>query len=180
MTLKSVQFTYRDYLCLDDDKRHEVLEGDLMMVPAPSWRHQDVLTKLFRALDRFVETQALGVVRFAPIDVMLSEENVVQPDLFFIAKDRTSIIQDRGVFGPPDLVIEIISPAKPDRDQIAKRRIYGKYGIKEYWIVDPDKRTVEVLTLTDSGLETYRVFPSPSKIISPIWPSLSLDTQDVL
>lgn len=179
MTTRPAAFTYHDYLCLDDDKRHEVLEGDLVMTPAPSWGHQDASKRLFRILDGFVESQALGVVQFAPVDVVLSEENVLQPDLLFIAKDRKAVIKDKGVFGPPDLVVEVLSLAKPERDTVVKKRIYGKYGVREYWIVDTERKTIEVLILGASGLETDRVYPVATTFHSPLLPGLKFDAREI-
>lgn len=179
MGSKGVVFTYRDYLFLDDDKRHEVLEGDLVMVPAPSWEHQEVAKRLFRVLDAFVETHSLGVVQFAPVDVVLSEENVVQPDLLFVARDRLGVIKERGVFGAPDLAVEILSPTKKERDEIAKKRLYGRFGVREYWIADIEEKTIEVLTLKESGLETHRVHTKGSSVQSPFFPGLSFETDNI-
>lgn len=180
MGSKPVATTYQDYLRLDDDIRYEVLEGSLMMVPAPSWRHQDVLKRLFRALDRFVEGASLGVVQFAPLDVVLSDHNVTQPDLLFISKGRMDVIRERGVFGAPDLVVEVISPNEPARDRVAKRKIYAEHGVREYWIVDPVRKSVEVLTLRQKRFVVHGLFADPARIESPLWPALVLETREFL
>src|SRR5438067_8190001 len=100
------RWTYEEYYRLDDEQRYEIIGGNLLMAPAPDTWHQDWSRKLFRLIDRVVTSQDLGEVFFAPIDVVLDEENTVQPDLVFISKSRTSILQRRAIFGAPDLLIE--------------------------------------------------------------------------
>ncbi len=150
-----IKFTYEDYKNLPESetRRYELLEGELVMVPAPSWFHQSISATLFRSLDSHMRARGLGEVRFAPLDVVLSEHDVVQPDLMFISKARLKIVREGVVRGAPDLVVEILSPATSQRDRTYKRTLYARYGVKEYWLVDPDAQTIEVLTL---GAEGYR------------------------
>ena len=151
---RSDGWTYEDYLGFPDDgKRYEILEGEKVVTPAPVPRHQIVLARIYDALKAFAEEQDLGSVLFAPIDVLLAENTVVQPDLLFIAKDRASIIGDRAITEAPDLVIEIHSPATHKLDHVTKRRIYAVHGVREYWIVDPDLEKVEVFVLERGTLE---------------------------
>lgn len=174
MSKPPIKFTYQDYLWLPEDKRWEVLGGDLAMVPAPSWSHQTILKRLFRILDEHVTARGLGEVMFAPLDVVLSEEDVVQPDLLYIARDRLAIVTHRGVEGPPDLVVEVLSEGTRERDRVIKRKLYAKYGVQEYWLVDPDAKTVEVLRLGESGYETEQVYPRTSTLRSPLLQDLAL------
>lgn len=178
MAPRTVAFTYRDYLCLGDDKRYEILEGELMMTPAPNWEHQSVVKALFRLLDRHVETTGSGVVQFSPVDVILAETVVVQPDLIYISNARRGIIQTRGVFGPPDLVVEVVSESHPERDTELKRRIYDKYGVREYWIADPKNKTIEVLAVGKAGLETVKVYPDGASLKSPLLPGLEFPVKE--
>lgn len=180
MSLPGPRFTYEDYKLLPEDKRCEIIEGDLLMTPTPTSRHQVILGEIFVHLRAFVKAQGLGLVLLAPTDVVLSEGNVVQPDLLFVAKDRHSIVDPAGgVHGAPDLVVEILSPSTSSRDQVLKRKLYAKYGVREYWVVNAEARTIEVLTRDPGGLETWMVFPSGSSLASQLLPGFSLSVAEL-
>src|SRR3972149_4173115 len=103
--------TYAEYAAMPDDgHRYQVIEGELIMSPAPNKAHQHFLRNLFRILDSYARTNKIGEVYFAPFDVVLSGENVVQPDTFFVSKERLKIITDANVQGAPDLVVEVLAP----------------------------------------------------------------------
>lgn len=127
----------------------ELWNGEIVMSPSPSFFHQKLIIRFHEQLAAWATIRNLGETCIAPIDMVLTQANVAQPDVLFIAKDRLSIIQDR-VRGAADLVAEIISPTSRQRDRIEKRDLYEQHGIKEYWMIDPDAQTVEVLTL-DNG-----------------------------
>lgn len=165
-----IRFTYRDYCLLPEEKRYELIEGELLMTPAPGTKHQTVLQRLFKVVEAFVAARDLGRVWFAPLDVILSEEDVVQPDLLYVSKPRLGIVTERGLRGAPDLAVEILSEATRERDRLVKRKLYAKYGVKEYWLVDPDGRAVEVLVLGQEGYQTFRVFPEGTVLESPLLP----------
>ena len=173
----NVRFTYRDYINLEESevKRYEVIDGELYMVPSPTVVHQMISTNLFRALDAFVIESELGRVMYAPLDVVLSDEDVFQPDIMFISNERSGIITDQNIKGPPDLVIEILSPGTAERDRTVKRSRYARFGVREYWLVDPEARTVEVLKASESGFDTVRVYPEGLSASSPILTGLELD-----
>lgn len=140
-------YTYQDYLNLPEDgKRYEIIIGELIVVPAPSTVHQEVSIEIVEELRRFVKNKHKGKIYYAPVDVVLSATNVVQPDILFIAKERTNIITEKNISGAPDLIIEILSPTSAYYDLIEKKEIYEKFGVREYWIVDPKKRWVEIYT----------------------------------
>lgn len=124
----------------------ELWNGEIVMSPSPSFFHQKLIIRFHDQLSAWVTARKLGETCLAPIDMILTQSNVAQPDVLFIAKDRLSIIQDR-VRGAADLVAEIISPSSRQRDRIEKRDLYEQHGIKEYWMIDPDAQTVEVLAL---------------------------------
>lgn len=153
------RYTYEDYLKTPDDVRYELIEGDLIMVPSPITRHQRISMKIAFAIEKYVVENNLGEVFYAPYDVHLDDENVVQPDILFISKDNSNIIGEKNVQGAPDLVIEILSEAAAYRDTIQKKRLYARFGVKEYWIAAPDDRLVEVYYLKDRGeyqlIKTY-------------------------
>lgn len=130
----------------------ELWEGEIIMSPTPSFWHQKIAFRFQRALHDWVAARSLGEVVGAPIDMVLSPHTVTQPDVVFIARERLDIVQ-RVIMGPVDLAAEIISLGGRNRDRIQKRDLYEQYGIKEYWIIDPEPETVEVLTLMGAHYE---------------------------
>jgi Uma2 family endonuclease len=151
--LHADHWTYADYLRLPDDgSRCEILEGERVMTPAPFTRHQRVAFNLVGLLRDFVVPGRLGAVFFAPCDVILADDVVVQPDILFVARPKLAIVEKRGIFGPPDLVIEILSESDPKRDTVRKLAIYGRHGVAESWIVDPDRDRIEVFGLEGPAL----------------------------
>ena len=148
MATHGVTLTYEDYAALPNDgRRYELHEGELSVTPAPTPRHQEVLGNLYRILAAFVESQGLGTVYIAPIDVILSAPTVVQPDLVFVAADRFDIVSARGIEGAPAFVAEVISPSSVQTDQHTKRQLYARYGVPFYWIIDPEQRSIEAYRL---------------------------------
>lgn len=175
-----VKLTYEDYLQMPEEQRYELLEGDLRMVPAPGFMHQQVLAKLYKAVDAYLQRHGLGQVYFAPLDVILDDDSVVQPDLVVILNENVSIIKPEGLRGAPDLVVEVLSPGNAHRDRGVKRRLYGRYGVKEYWLVDPQERTVEVTSLRDGVLETVSLSRAGANVHSPLFPGLTMAVNDLI
>lgn len=130
----------------------ELWDGELTMSPAPSFFHQKIAFRFQKALDEWVSARQLGEVVGAPIDMVLSPHRVTQPDIAFVAKARLSIVQ-RAIMGPADLVAEVISLGGRSRDRIEKRDLYEQHGVKEYWIIDPEPATVEVLAWSNGRFE---------------------------
>src|SRR5216683_2045445 len=124
----------------------ELWDGELIMSPAPSFDHQEIVFRFARQLYEWVAKRKLGKVIIAPIDMVLSPHRAMQPDVAFIAQDRLGIIR-RVIHGPVDLAVEVISLGNRNRDRIEKRDLYEQYGVREYWIIDPEAQTVEVLFL---------------------------------
>jgi Uma2 family endonuclease len=143
-----VKFTYEDYLLFPDDgKRHELIDGDHHVTPSPRTKHQKVSGNLFLRLKEHVRRKKSGEVFAAPFDVVLSESDVVEPDLLFVSAARTSIITEDNIQGAPDLVVEILSESTRRTDEIVKRKLYERFGVTEYWIIDPELETVKVYRL---------------------------------
>ena len=178
-TGQAVKRTYEDYCRAPDDKRYELLNGELVMVPAPNMKHQRVLQRLFRDLDRFTEEHGLGEVYVAPVDVVLSDTDVVQPDVLFISRAREDRITDENVRGAPDLVIEILSPSTADRDRGYKHELYGRHGVLEYWVVDPVAETIAVHRQRDGRLEPARTFGHGDSIGTALLHGLQLKLDDL-
>ncbi len=157
-TLETVQrYTYTDYLMIEDEKRYEVYEGELIMVPAPTTTHQSVSWKIQRIIGDFIVKNNLGKLFYAPTDVVLAEDVVLQPDILFISKEREKIIEERAIMGAPDLIVEILSPSSTFYDTVKKRELYQRYGVKEYWLAFLHEKAIEVLTLEG---DVYREFAS--------------------
>ena len=155
MTPTRVVLTYRDYEALPNDgRRYEIHAGELSVTAAPGSKHQIVSANLFRALDGHVRGR--GIVFYAPLDVILSDTTVVQPDIMYVATDRLALISGRGIEGAPTLVVEILSPSTTPIDRTTKMQLYARHGVPWYWIVDPDNRVVEVYRLADGGYALSR------------------------
>ena len=173
------RYTYKDYLLIDDDKRYEILRGGLIMVPAPFTIHQRLLRNIEDILWNFVKEKKLGEVLVAPTDVVLSEDIVVQPDILFISKEGLDIIKEAAIMGSPDLIVEIISPSSASYDTVEKRDIYEEYGVKEYWLVFPQEKAIEILALEDG---VYRELCKGRKtgiVMSKIIVGLEVDLKEV-
>lgn len=174
MQERQTVFTYQDYLNTPDDVRYQLIEGALVREPAPTVPHQRVLLKLALLITPFVEDNRLGEVLLAPTDVYLSDTNVVQPDLLFVSAARAEIITERDIHGPPDLVVEVASPSTQRRDHGVKLDIYARYGVVEYWLVDPSAKAVETLRLEDSlFIVTGHLGPADT-LTSPLLPGLTI------
>lgn len=173
------KFTHADLLNLpEDNKRREILEGELLVTPSPSASHQTILLNLATALRGYLKDRPVGKVFVSPLDVILSEFDVLQPDLVFVLNEKSGIVKD-WVRGAPDLVVEILSPTTAARDRGIKLKAYARFGVKEYWIVDPDEQAVEVYRLTPEGYELAQTFPSNGTLTSPLLPGLALPVGSV-
>jgi len=177
MSMAGPRFNYDDYKLLPEEKRYEIIEGELLVTPAPSIRHQKVLGRLFNKIYTFAEGARLGTVLAAPTDVVLDNESVVQPDILYVSAARHPILESGvAVHGAPDLAVEILSPSTAKRDQVIKRKLYQKYGVREFWIVDPDVQTVEVCAL---GEGSSTLFTRGSRLVSPLLPGFQVPLDDL-
>ena len=175
-----VKFTYEDYRTTPVDERYELLDGDLIMVPAPNLKHQTVQLQLARRLASFVEEQNLGKMFIAPCDVVLSDTNVVQPDLLFISRQHEHLLSSgENVRGAPDLAIEILSPSTADKDRGVKRELYGRHGVTEYWLVDPIAETVTIHRQQAGKLTATQTFGREATLRSPLLAGLKLHLDDI-
>ena len=157
----------------DDGKRYEVLEGDLAVSPSPNRKHQRCVLQLTRFFEK-VEDAEYGQVFPAPFDVILDHHNVVEPDLLFICQDRLHIVTDANIQGPPDVVVEVLSPSTRDRDPGVKVHLYARFGVREYWIVDPDNQTLTMYRLTADGYQLWGPYFPHETVTSPLFPDYPL------
>ena len=152
MSGSATKLTYDDFVLFPDDgRRHELVDGEHFVTPSPNLRHQIVSANLFTALRSFVKEWGLGLVLYAPMDVVLSRHDVVEPDILFVGAARRAILTEANVAGAPDLVVEILSPSGRRYDEVLKRDLYERAGVTEYWLVDPEAETVKVLRRGTGG-----------------------------
>jgi len=171
-TETSTKLTYEDYVNLPDDgNRYEIIDGELYVNPSPNTKHQIVLRNLFRALDRYVEQSGAGEVFVAPFDVVLTNNNIFQPDLLFVSTEHLSILTKANIKGVPDIVVEILSEGTRRKDETTKLLKYEESGVQEYWIIDPEDDVVHILRL--SG-EKYERIIVGGNITSPLLPGFSV------
>ena len=177
----NIKFSYEDYKSLPESetRRYELIEGELVMVPSPNEYHQRISGRLEFILRAFVEDKNLGRVYDAPFDVVFSEEDVVQPDILFVSKERFSIITEEEIRGAPDLVVEIFSPATAERDRTYKKTLYARHGVKEYWIVDPEEKTIKVMALGKAGFESSGSYGKRDTLRTSTFPGLAINLSEV-
>jgi Uma2 family endonuclease len=142
----------------DDGRRYEILGGEFFVSPPPNLLHQRISKNLFLKLSQHLEATAAGEAFYAPVGVKLSEENVVEPDLVVVLEENRHRIGTQAIEGPPDLVVEILSPGTAGRDLGPKRALFERGGVPEYWIVDPEAATVEVLGLAGGAYRRIGLF----------------------
>jgi Uma2 family endonuclease len=147
------RLTFSEFMLLPDDgKRHELIDGVHYVTPSPFIPHQILVGRLFMAIASFLATRRqLGRVFLSPVDVVLSDYDVVVPDLLFVSGDQQSILTEANVQGPPALVVEILSPSTRRRDEGIKRKLFDKKGVCEYWLVDRKTGVVTVCRRADDG-----------------------------
>ncbi|MBI2836027.1 MAG: Uma2 family endonuclease [Acidobacteria bacterium] len=144
-TPPSVKFTYEDFVNFPNDgKRHEIIDGEHCVTPSPNTKHQAVSITLAAMLWTYLKDHPIGSVFAAPFDVVFSDLDVVEPDLLYISRERGRILTDQHVRGAPDLVVEILSPGTRKTDVTVKRKLYERFGVHEYWIVDPELDAIEI------------------------------------
>jgi len=178
-TTEKKKYTYADYLKTPDDERYELIEGELLMTPAPVMRHQRISRKMLIAIDNHVTDNDLGEVFDAPSDVYLDNENVVQPDILFVSKERLDIIGEKNIQGAPDLVIEIISESTAYRDLVQKKKLYARFGVKEYWIVIPEESSVDIFTLKDNAFVLHKSYGKDDILQSSLLKKLKLELKKI-
>jgi len=163
-----------------DTSIYELINGQIVRRASPNSPHQILSEKLTRRLGNFVEEKNSGQILHAPLDVILDEKNVPQPDIFFVSKKRRHIVDpDNGVMGAPDLIIEIISPGTARYDRGDKEDLYERFGVKEYWIADPKYQSIEVYALKNDRYKLVGFATKEEKITSSVLKDLELDLSEL-
>jgi Uma2 family endonuclease len=164
---------YEDLLTLPDDgRRYEIIDGELFEMPAASWNHAVTISNLMFLLGAMVRVLG-GKIVTAPVDLFVAGANPVQPDIIVLLAERLGYATTRGVEGPPNLLIEIVSPSNPGHDRITKRALYARAGVPEYWLVDPETATIEVLILEGDQYRPLLHAIGDALVTSSQLPSLS-------
>jgi Uma2 family endonuclease len=169
-------YTIEDYMKLDDDNRYELIGGKLVMVPPPRVKHQEISGRLYNQFQNFLMQNPIGTVLW-DVGVRFNDK-VVRPDVSFVSKERVEIIDELYLNAAPDLVVETLSPSTAAYDRKTKRQLYYENGVKEYWIVDPDTKLVEVLIPGEQNW-TSMVFDHEDVLTTALLPRLEIKLQDV-
>ena len=169
------RLTYEDYCLLPNDrKRYEIIDGELFVTPSPQTPHQRAVTRITRYLSPFVEDHDLGEVFVSPFDVVFSQFDVVEPDVLYISKARLSVLTKKNVQGAPDLVIEVVSRSTAKIDRTTKLKLYARFGVQEYWIIDPAGPSAEIYRRVKGNLALVATLRANDALTSPLFPGFAL------
>lgn len=176
------KWTYQDYLQLGEGIVFEIIEGERIVTPAPNWQHQRISRRLEALMYKYLENRKLGELFHAPVDVVLDETTVVQPDILFISQKNLQILQKEhsGIMGTPDLVIEIISPSSFYRDLHEKKDLYEKFHIPEYWIIDPANKAIEVFSLENNKYQLHALATGTGKVTSKVLDGFEVAVTEII
>jgi len=172
-------YTYADYALLPEGAPYQLIGGKLVMTPAPTTYHQIISMRLELKFANFVNEKNLGLVLDAPVDVYFGEKETYQPDIIFIARDRFHIIEPARINGAPDLVVEILSPSTGYYDLKKKARTYARHGVKEYWVADPEDKSIEVYKGQEEKFVLDQRVEEKGKVKSLVLDGLEVEARDV-
>lgn len=186
-TLKTSSKSRRERKYTADDYRAtpegppwiQLIDGKFYVSEAPTTFHQSISGKLYLALAIWAERTGAGVVYYAPVDVYLSDHDVVQPDLLFVAKEKMDIFQRGRVYGAPDLVVEILSPSTVALDTVKKRALYARVGVREMWVVDPKSRKIHIYRLREGSLDPIWTGGEGETLTSPVLPGFCAEISGI-
>ncbi|QGQ98947.1 Uma2 family endonuclease [Paenibacillus psychroresistens] len=181
LLIKESGWTLEDYYKLPEDgNQYEIIDGVLELKPSPTTTHQRISQQIFELLRDSCKNEY--IILLAPVDVILSESETRQPDLLMVHRSRESIVEVHAVVGPPDLVVEVLSPSSVKRDRVMKLRSYAHFGVSEYWIVDPLHVTIEQYVLRNLGepYELVEVYSADEIVVSQHLPCVGFKVKDAL
>ena len=177
-----VKLTYDDFVLFPDDgKRHELIDGEHYVTPSPNTKHQQISMNLALLIGSWLKTRRAGRLFHAPYDTVLSLFDIVEPDLVYVSNARTGLITEKHLTGPPDLVVEITSNGTRRRDELTKRRLYERFGVNEYWIVDPELDVVRVLRRSGDSFGAVVELSREKQdvLLTPLFPGLDLPLESI-
>ena len=170
-----IVLTYRDYEALPaDGRRYELHDGEVFVTAAPGLPHQRLVGRLFILLQKHVETRGLGEVFVSPVDCILSDTTIVQPDVVYLEYGRSSLASARGIEGAPTLAVETLSASTARLDRGSKLQLYARHRVPYYWIVDPEARSVEAYTLAGGDVQPAGRFTGDDLGSLPPFPELTI------
>ena len=181
-TNPGVKLTYDDFLLFPDDgKRHELIDGEHYVTPSPNRKHQAIVWNLITMIGPYLESHPVGRAFGAPFDVVFSQFDVVEPDLLFISNTRLEVLTTKNVQGAPNLVVEIGSPSTRRRDEIIKRKLYERFGVEEYWVIDPEIDTIAVYRHVSEHYQRVLdlAVERNDTLTTPLLPHLTLPLQQI-
>ncbi len=171
-------WTYDDYARLPEDGKHyEIMNGFLLMSPSPTWSHQHAAFEIASYLRAHIKMTGLGEVIVAPFDVELASDIVVQPDVMVVLNEHLHCITESRMIGAPDLIVEVASPGTATHDRNHKYQAYAAAGVQEYWIADPEARTVEVLVLAGQKYQPLGIYRGQAVLSSRLVPTLRIPVE---
>jgi Uma2 family endonuclease len=174
------RLTVEDYRSLPETgPRYQLIEGDLYMAPAPNRYHQDISRNLELMLGNYLKSNPIGKMYHAPFDVVLGPFDVFQPDILFVSSQRSPLLTEAGLEGPPDFVVEILSPKTARLDLEAKRKLYLRHGVRELWIINPDQRAILIYRPEEDPANPVATHQEGDEIECPLFPGLRVDTVEV-
>lgn len=180
VTAAAEMLTVEDYRATPEGTRYQLVEGALyLMSPSPRFTHQAIVWNLVGISSRYLERHPVGRAFVAPFDVFLSDNDVVQPDVFFVANDRLKALQDDGVHGAPDLVIEVLSPSTAQLDKKTKRRVYAQAGVKEMWLVDPLLSQIQRYDFASDTAKPVQLIEENETFSTPLLPGLTISATEI-
>lgn len=173
-----IRLNYDDYCLLPNDgKRYEIIDGELFVTPSSNFLHQSVVTNLTYYFSAFLKDHPLQCIVVSPFDVVFSQFDVVEPDLLYVSKARYSVLTDKNVQGSPDLVVEVLSPSTAKIDRTTKLKLYARFGVEDYWIIDPVGPAAEIYRREQGSLELAGTLGPNDLLTSPLFPGFNLSPQ---
>jgi Uma2 family endonuclease len=171
--------TYDDYAKMPEGTSCQLIGGEIIMSPTPDLFHQDIVGNFYVELRLFVDAGKLGKVFIAPTDVYFSEHETFQPDILFVSTERLHILKETRIEGAPDLIVEVLSPGTGYYDLANKKDVYEQSGVKEYWIVDPKVKSIEVLTNQNGSYVTFAKAKKSGTVASKLLSGFQMDLTSV-
>ena len=177
-----VKLTYDDFVLFPDDgQRHELIDGEHYVTPSPNLKHEAIVRNLLTLMGPYLRDRRIGKVYAAPLDVVFSHFDVVEPDVLYVSEARRQVLTPQNVQGAPDLVVEVGSPGTRRRDEKLKHQLYERFGVSDYWVVDPDLDVVRVYRLAEGRYVRVQELSLDlgEVLATPLLPGLDLPLSDL-